>query len=151
MLLPSTSHCPPCNQTNVSYRRCRRPKWIQGTQPDDRYLRKTAKTRSWEKAETLCRRLEDESDPNKPEARPRVKIVNTIKTFRDDEDARGLTNGTLQRSRYFFETQLKEWPKQEGLVYLDQLTAPRFGRWSLLLGSTLAPCQNSNTDGAFVE
>ncbi len=60
---------------------------------------KTAKTRSWEKAETLCRRLEDESDPNKPEARARAKIVDAIKTFRDDEDARGLTDSTVQRSR----------------------------------------------------
>ncbi|MBB6147311.1 integrase [Silvibacterium bohemicum] len=124
MLSPYTRHYPPCNQTDISYRRCRCPKWIQGTLPDGRYLRKTAKTRSWEKAETLCRRLEDESDPNKPEARPRAKIADAIKTFRDDEDARGLTDSTLQRSRYFFETQLKEWAKQEGLVYLDQLTPP---------------------------
>ena len=75
-----------------------------------------------EKAELLCRRLEDESDPNKPEARPRAKIVEAIQTFRDDEDSRRLTEGTLKKSRYFFETQLKEWAKNEGIVYLDQLT-----------------------------
>jgi integrase len=122
MLSPYTRHYPPCKQTEISYRRCRCPKWIQGTLPDGRYLRKTAKTRSWEKAETLCRRLEDESDPNKPEARPRAKIVDAIQTFRKDEESRSLTSGTLKKSRYFFETQLKEWAHEEGLVYLDQLT-----------------------------
>jgi integrase len=122
MLSPYTRHYAPCKQIESSYRRCRCPKWIQGTLPDGRYLRKTAKTRSWEKAEALCRRLEDESDPNKPEARPRAKIADAIQTFRQDEDSRRLTAGTLKKSRYFFETQLKEWARQEGLVYLDQLT-----------------------------
>ncbi len=73
-------------------------------------------------AEILCRRLEDESDPDKPQARPRTKIADAIKSFRDDEDARQLTEGTLKKSRYFFETQLKEWAEMEKLVYLDQLT-----------------------------
>jgi integrase len=122
MLSPYTRHYAPCKQTDSSYRRCKCPKWIQGTLPDGRYLRKSAKTRSWEKAETLCRRLEDESDPNKPEARPRAKIVDAIQTFREDEDSRRLTVGTVKKSRYFFETQLKEWARTEGLVYLDQLT-----------------------------
>jgi integrase/recombinase XerD len=70
----------------------------------------------------LCRRLEDESDPNKPEARPRTRIVDAIQSFRDDEDARHLTEGTLKKSRYFFETQLKEWAEPEKLIYLDQIT-----------------------------
>ena len=109
MLSPYTRHYAPCKQVDISYRRCKCPKWIQGNLPDGRYLRKSAKTRSWEKAELLCRRLEDESDPNKPEARPRTKIVDAIQTFRADEDSRRLTEGTLKKSRYFFETQLKEW------------------------------------------
>lgn len=104
--------------------RCKCPKWIQGTLPDGRYLRKSVKTRSWEKAETLCRRLEDESDPNKPEARARARIVEAIATFRKDEDSRGLTVGTAKKSRYFFETQLKGWAQAEGIVFLDQLTPP---------------------------
>ncbi len=33
-----------------------------------------------------------------------------------------MTEGTLKKSRYFFETQLKEWAEAEKLVYLDQLT-----------------------------
>jgi integrase len=122
MLSPYTRHYPPCKQNEISYRRCRCPKWIQGTLPDGRYLRKTAKTRTREKAEALCRRLEDESDPNKPEARPRAKIVEAIQTFRKDEESRSLTAGTLKKSRHFFDTQLKEWAHEEGLVYLDQLT-----------------------------
>jgi integrase/recombinase XerD len=122
MLSPYTRHYSPCKQTDINYRRCKCPKWIQGVLPDGRPLRKTAKTRSWEKAEILCRRLEDESDPNKPQARPRTKIADAIKSFREDEDARQLTEGTLKKSRYFFETQLKEWAENEKLVYLDQLT-----------------------------
>jgi integrase len=122
MLSPYTRHYSPCKQTGISYRRCKCPKWIQGTLPDGRSLRKSAKTRSWEKAEMLCRRLEDESDPNKPEAKPRTKSVDAIQTFREDEDSRRLTEGTLKKSRYFFETQLTEWARKEAIVYLDQLT-----------------------------
>jgi integrase/recombinase XerD len=124
MLSPYTRHYEPCKQTNIFYRRCHCPKWIQGTLPDGRALRKTAKTRSWEKAEALCRRLEDEANPNKPELRPRAKIADAVQTFREDEDSRGLTDGTIKKSRYFFETQLKGWAKKQGLVYLDQLTPP---------------------------
>jgi integrase/recombinase XerD len=122
MLSPYTRHYPPCEQTDIFYRRCKCPKWIQGTLPDGRPWRKTAKTRSWEKAQALCRTLEDQADPNKPELRPRAKITDAIQTFRDDEGSRRLTEGTVKKSRYFFETQLKEWAKKEGLVYLDQLT-----------------------------
>jgi len=113
MLSPYTRHYLPSQQTDISYRRCKCPKWIQGALADGRYLRKSAKTRSWEKAELQCRRLEDESDPNKPEARPRTKITDAIQVFRDDEDSRHLSDSTLTKSRYFFETQLKEWA-QEG-------------------------------------
>ncbi len=122
MLSPYTRHYLPCQQTDSSYRRCKCPKWIQGTLADGRYLRKSAKTRSWEKAELQCRRLEDQSDPNKPEARPRTKITDAIQVFRDDEDSRHLSDSTLTKSRYFFEKQLKEWAQEEGLVYLDQVT-----------------------------
>ena len=122
MLSPYTRHYPPCKQSDISYRSCKCPKWIQGTLVDGRYLRKSAKTRSWEKAELLCRSLEDQSDPNKPQAKPRIKIVEAIETFRQDEDSRGLTPGTVKKSRYFFEIQLQEWARAEGLVYLDQLT-----------------------------
>jgi hypothetical protein len=59
MLSPYTRHYAPCKQFDISYRRCKCPKWVQGNLPDGRYLRKSAKTRSWEKAELLCRRLED--------------------------------------------------------------------------------------------
>ena len=98
MLSPYTRHYARCKQVDISYRRCKCPKWVQGNLPDGRYLRKSAKTRSWEKAELLCRRLEDESDPNKPEARSRAKIVYAIQTFREDEDSRRLTEGTLRKA-----------------------------------------------------
>lgn len=67
-------------------------------------------------------RLEDESDPNKPEARIRTKIIDAIQPFREDEGSRRLTEGTLKESRYFFETRSKERAAAEGIVYPDQLT-----------------------------
>ncbi len=56
-----TSDCP--YRENADWKRCRCPKWLDGTLPGEtgRY-RKTAKTRSWEKAEERRRTLEFEAD-----------------------------------------------------------------------------------------
>ena len=43
MLSPYTRHYAPCKQVDISYRRCKCPKWVQGNLPDGRYLRKSAK------------------------------------------------------------------------------------------------------------
>ena len=61
MLSPYTRHYAPCKQVDISYRRCKCPKWVQGNLPDGRYLRKSAKTRSWEKAN--CSAADSKTSP----------------------------------------------------------------------------------------
>lgn len=129
MLSVYTRHYPPCKQTDINHRRCKCPKWIQGTLPDGRPLRTSARSRSWDKAEIKARALEDAADPHKPEVRAKVKIVEAIKAFRDDEDSRHLSKAARKKSEFFFVKQLKNWAAMQGLTFLDQLTAPEVTRF----------------------
>jgi len=63
MLSVYTRHYPPCLQADINYRRCRCPKWINGTLPNGKFVRQAAKTRSWETAERKARLMEAQSDP----------------------------------------------------------------------------------------
>lgn len=62
MLSVYTRHYPPCKRKNPAWRRCKCPKWIQGTLDSGEFIRRSAKTRSWEKAEKLVRKLEKDPD-----------------------------------------------------------------------------------------
>ena len=133
MLSVYTRHYPPCTHTDIDHRRCRCPKWIQGTLPDGKLIRQSANTRNWEKAEIKVRALEDAANPYKPEVRARVTIAEAIQCFRDDEDSRHLSKNSSRKSAFFFEKQLKNWTEEQGFVFLDQLTAPELtkfrGQW----------------------
>jgi integrase/recombinase XerD len=74
--------------TDINYRRCHCPKWIQGTLPNGHLVRESAKTRSWEKAEIDARAMEDIADPYKPTVRERITIEDAIQCFRDNEKSR---------------------------------------------------------------
>jgi integrase/recombinase XerD len=133
MLSVYTRHYRPCTHTDIYHRRCRCPKWIQGTLDDGRIIRQAANTRNWEKAELTARDLEDAANPHKPEARTRVTIADAIQCFRDDEKSRHLSKDSNRKSAFFFETQLKTWAERQGFVYLNQLTAAELtkfrGQW----------------------
>ena len=58
MLSVYTRHYPPCRQTDANYRRCRCPKWINGTLATGKFIRESAQTRSWETAERKARLME---------------------------------------------------------------------------------------------
>ena len=61
MLSVYSRHYPPCSSNDINYKRCRCPKWINGIiGHDGPFIRRSAKTRSWEKAEDFKRRLEAE-------------------------------------------------------------------------------------------
>ncbi len=58
-----TRHAADCVKANdKNWRRCRCPMWIWGTH-NSHFVRKSAKTRSWEKAENHLRKLEDPTSP----------------------------------------------------------------------------------------
>jgi len=65
---------PSCTHTDINHRRCRCPKWIQGTLSGGRFVRISAKTRRWDKAEIKARAMEDVADPHKPGVTERVAI-----------------------------------------------------------------------------
>ncbi len=76
-----TRHYAPCKHTDIYHRRCRCPKWIQGTLDDGRIIRQAANTRNWEKAELTARDLEDAANPHKPEARTRSRLPTRSNVF----------------------------------------------------------------------
>src|ERR1700678_2519707 len=59
MLSVYTRHYSPCTSDDLNYKRCRCPKWINGVLGSDGpFIRRSAQTRSWEKAEEFKRQLE---------------------------------------------------------------------------------------------
>jgi integrase len=89
--------------------------------PDGRFIRFSARTRSWEKAEIQARAKEDAADPNKPSVRERVRLEDAIQDFRDDEKSRHLSKDSQRKSEFFFEKQLKPWANRKGFAFLNQL------------------------------
>ncbi len=61
MLSVYTRHSQKCPHKNdIAWRRCRCPKWIQGTPSDEQgFIRTSAQTRTWEQAEAKARQLEE--------------------------------------------------------------------------------------------
>lgn len=135
MLSVYTRHYAPCTQTDINYRRCRCPKWIQGGLADGRQIRTSARTRSWEKAEINARKMEDIADPNKPAVKARVRISDAIECFRDDERSRHLSKHSQKKSEFFLERQLKKWAAGQGFAFLDQLTAAELTRFRAQWGN----------------
>ncbi len=69
MLSVYARHSADCPRVNDgTWKRCKCPKWIWGTLPNGDFLRRSAKTRSWEQAEELRRELESEAETIPPPA-----------------------------------------------------------------------------------
>lgn len=96
MLSVYTRHHPDCAKKDDSnYRRCRCPKWLDGTLPGRTgRFRVSAKTKSWEQAELLARKYENSAlsgEEMKPAKMPTVKEA--VGIFLADAEARGLAPG----------------------------------------------------------
>lgn len=141
MLSVYTRHYnPPCKRKNPAWRRCKCPKWIQGTTDAGEFIRRSAETRSWAKAQKLVRELEKEADaapaavappppvlPSVEERKPapgqkRIEIEEAVEMFLKDVATRGLKEPTQQKLRNLCCRQLLGWAKRESLIYLDALT-----------------------------
>lgn len=128
MLSVYTRHYPPCRKTDASYRRCRCPKWINGTLPTGQFIRESARTRSWETAERKARLMEFQADPLRPAAPQsecRITIVKAVKDFLADEQGRKLANTSTSQSKTLLEKQLLSWAQSESLKFLDELTTSK--------------------------
>jgi len=122
MLSVYARHYPPCEQKSPAYRRCRCPKWIQGTTESGEFIRRSSKTRSWEKAQKLVNKLEnpEEAPPvNLPEPvqsgpdPKRTTIEVAVETFLNDANSRGLQEPTQQKLKHLCRL-------QESRCLLDQ-------------------------------
>ena len=76
MLSVYSRHSPPCKSDDINYKRCRCPKWIDGILgADGPFIRRSAKTRNWEKAEEFKRELESEYEVKRNGGREVVEVA----------------------------------------------------------------------------
>ncbi len=126
MLSVYTRHTQSCpHSDDIAWRRCRCPKWIQGTPSEEQgFVRTSAQTRTWEQAEAKARQLEESARPGAPKPAPAISIAEAVAAFRADEAGRCLSKSTTKQSKTLFEVQLLPWAKDVGLALLKELTTP---------------------------
>jgi len=132
MLSVYTRHHPDCAKKDDStYRRCRCPKWLDGTLPGrSGRFRVSAKTKSWEQAELLARKYENSAlsgEDLKPAKMPTVKEA--VGIFLADAEARGLAPATLQKLRGIFQVQLVGFAEESGITFLREFNPRNLTEW----------------------
>lgn len=130
MLSVYSRHYPPCPSNDINYRRCRCPKWINGRLGSDgAFLRRSAKTRSWEKAEDYKRKLEEEyeakqkglEEATRPE--PTVlTIKESVTRFLKSKRNENLADSTLDKLTTIFEKQFLGWANSARFTHLPEIT-----------------------------
>ena len=124
-----TRHTADCaHREDRFWRRCRCPKWIRGV-VDGKAIRKSAETRSWERAESKVRSMEQVGVARNPEPVPKVTIEKAVAAFLEDELSRHLSRTTTGQSKTLLEKQLIEWAQEQGLTELEQLTLPLLSKF----------------------
>lgn len=132
MLSVYTRHHPDCAKKDDStYRRCRCPKWLDGTLPGrSGRFRTSAKTKSWEQAELLARKYENSAlsgEDLRPAKMPTVKEA--VGIFLADAEARGLAPATLQKLRSIFQVQLLGFAEESGVTFLREFNPRNLTEW----------------------
>jgi integrase/recombinase XerD len=132
MLSVYARHHPDCaNKDDSTWRRCRCPKWLDGTLPGRKgRFRVSAKTKFWEQAELLAREYEHsaiQGEEIKPAKMPTVKEA--VKVFLGDAEARGLASATLQKLHYIFEVQLLDFAEEAGPIFLNEFNPRNLTEW----------------------
>jgi integrase len=132
MLSVYTRRHPDCAKKDDStYRRCRCPKWLDGTLPGRTgRFRTSAKTKSWEQAELLARKYENSAisgEDLKPAKMPTVKEA--VGIFLADAEARGLAPATLQKLRGIFQVQLVGFAEESGVTFLREFNPRNLTEW----------------------
>jgi integrase/recombinase XerD len=130
MLSVYSRHYPPCSSSDLNYKRCRCPKWINGVVGSDGpFIRRSAKTRSWEKAEELKRRLEAEYYAKRNGEReggasksPKVTIKEAVARFLASKRNENLAESTLDKLTTIFEKQFVAWATAGGFTRIGDIT-----------------------------
>jgi integrase/recombinase XerD len=127
-----TRHYPPCDHTDIHHRRCRCPKWIQGLL-DGKFVRVSANTRSWERAELKVREMEHVPSLEVPLDEP-VTTQKAIAEYIADEEARKVGPESLRKSKALLDREFGPWCKARKL-YLLKHSGPAELRDSAMVGT----------------
>ncbi|PYX27222.1 MAG: hypothetical protein DMG80_19235 [Acidobacteria bacterium] len=128
MLSVYSRHYPPCPD-DINYKRCRCPKWINGILGSDgAFIRRSAKTRSWEKADDFKRKLEEEYEANQQgleeASRPKpvpVTVKEAVSRFLNSKRNENLADSTLDKLTTIFEKQFLSWATSYRLVHITEI------------------------------
>jgi integrase/recombinase XerD len=130
MLSVYSRHYPPCPSSDINYKRCRCPKWINGLLGSDGpFIRRSAKTRSWEKAEDFKRELEEEyeskakglEEASRPEATV-VTVKEAVTRFLNSKRNENLADSTVDKLTTIFEKQFLAWTNSARFTYITEIT-----------------------------
>jgi len=130
MLSVYSRHYPPCPSDDINYKRCRCPKWINGVLgTDGPFIRRSAKTRSWEKAEEFKRDLEAkyEAKQNRHQevvalAPEKISVKDAVSRFISSKRNENLAESTLGKLKTIFEKQFLSWATASRLKHLEDIT-----------------------------
>lgn len=134
MLSVYTRHRSDCAKKDDSnYRRCRCPKWLDGTLPGRTgRFRISAKTKSWEQAELLARKYEHAAiggEDVQAAKNTLLTVKEAVDIFLGDAEARGLAPATLQKLRHIFEAQLVGFANEAGIKFLRDFNSRNLTEW----------------------
>ena len=132
MLSVYSRHYPPCSSNDINYKRCRCPKWINGIiGRDGPFIRRSAKTRSWEKAEDFKRRLEAEyhakqnggHEPTDSDSESeKVTVKSAVTRFLTSKRNENLAESTLDKLETIFEKQFVAWATAARFTHIAHIT-----------------------------
>jgi integrase/recombinase XerD len=130
MLSVYSRHYPPCPSSDLNYKRCRCPKWINGLLGSDGpFIRRSAKTRSWERAEDFKRKLEEEfeakekglEEASRPEATV-VTVTEAVTRFLNSKRNENLADSTVDKLTTIFEKQFLAWTNSTRFTSITEIT-----------------------------
>ena len=128
-----TRHSATCpKKANRFTRQCHCPKWLYW-HTDGRAYKRSARTRSWEKATHQARALEIAHEEKRLGQRTRsnepISIAAAVKAYIDDKKVQGRSEETLYKLTVLLEKQLLAWSLEQGLYYLLDLELAHLRRF----------------------
>jgi integrase/recombinase XerD len=97
----------------------RLPMWAEGT-VEGTYSRKSLKTKSWDRAATLARSIEDTANAETAPKDEPITIVQAVTEYLADAKARELADATLYKLEIQLRKQFLTWCKAEGYKLLKE-------------------------------
>ncbi|HEY0703385.1 MAG TPA: tyrosine-type recombinase/integrase [Candidatus Acidoferrales bacterium] len=114
-------HSPNCPQKSRRYKRCSCACWTEGT-IDGKYLRRSLRTRSWERAQKTVQNLENGDQV------VRVTLKHACDSFIGDAKSRGLREPSIYKYTFLF-GKLNDFAENEDLKYLNEFDVETLRRF----------------------